>query len=78
MLEVLQRARAGDMGSGDSWLDRLLQTEQGAEHPSLSAPVVLRDTEDLAFSNHLRRFDAINQRTGESCSCPRGGTSGRR
>ena len=36
----------------------LLEAEQGGEHPSLSPPVVLRNPENLAFSDHLRCFDA--------------------
>jgi hypothetical protein len=48
----------------------LLNTEERAEHPSLSAPVVLGNPEHLAFSDHLRCFNAFDCRSG-GCESPR-------
>ena len=42
----------------------LLHAEECSEHPRLSAPIVLRHPEDLAFSDHLCCFDALIQHAG--------------
>ena len=38
----------------------LFETEKSTEDPGLSAMIVLSNSENLAFSNHLRCFDAFN------------------
>jgi hypothetical protein len=38
----------------------------GRRRPSLSAPIVLSNPEDLPFSDHLRCFDSFNRRP---CRC---------
>ena len=44
----------------------LFETEESAEDPSLSAPVILGNPEHLAFSDHLRSFNAVDY---ISCRC---------
>jgi hypothetical protein len=51
-------------------LSRSFDTEESGEDPGLSAPIVLRNPEDLAFSDHLRCFDTFDH-VACCCQCAR-------
>ena len=59
-MEVLQ-LRSTQMSATDGRTCGVMRYRGGRRNPGLSARVVLRDPEDLAFSNHLHRFNTLNE-----------------
>jgi hypothetical protein len=58
--EVLQTIGANKTRMSDREVFLLFQAEESAEDPSLPAPVMPGNPEHLAFSDHLRSFNAVD------------------
>ena len=59
---VLQQGRGGSEFRPLRFDQGLVETEEGAKHPGLSAKVGSGNPEHLSFANHLHRLDSRNHR----------------